>query len=641
MKKRAGNVILSFTNKQKIILVAICDICLCLISTWLSYYLRMGEFVNLQGPLLYIAFFSSLLLVGIFNSLGIYRVVSRYIGINYFHSVLFSLLFYGIVFSIPITIIGYGNIPRTLGLIQPLVLTTLVMISRLTVKYWLKHGIHSSISDPSSRNVMIYGAGKTGCDLAKALIGENELKFLGFLDDDKNLHGRKILSYYVYDPTNIEAFLKHTKIHLVLIAVPNISFRQIKKITSKFEKFEIEVKKIPRQADIAKGVVSITDFQELDIEDLLGRDPIPPDTELIGSHIMGKIVLVTGSGGSIGSEICRQVIRYNPSMLVLYEISEFALYTIVSELEGAIDKRFTQLISFLGSVTDEQRFSEAVELCKPDIIYHAAAYKHVPLVEKNIGEGVKNNIIGTYIASKVARDNGVKNFVLISTDKAVRPTNIMGATKRFAEIIVQNLALSPSSTIFSIVRFGNVLNSSGSVIPLFRKQISEGGPLTLTHKDITRFFMTIEEASQLVIQSGAIAEGGQVFLLDMGEPVKIEDLLIKLVHLSGLKILDPNTGVGDIAINVVGLRPGEKLYEELLIDGESIKTSHQKIWISREEIFVINDPNVIINKLLEHLKNGEYNLIKSQLSIIIKNYTPDTGNHDFIEELRTSKTDNI
>jgi FlaA1/EpsC-like NDP-sugar epimerase len=431
--------------------------------------------------------------------------------------------------------------------------------------------------------VIIYGAGSAGAKLAITLLGDDEFVPVAMVDDDLTLHKKLVKGLTVHSPTNIEAIIRNTKATRVLLAMPTASRWKRRAVLDYLAQFPVHVQTIPDVTDLISGNARVDDIREVDVEDLLGRDPVPPDLDLLSTAISGKRVMVTGAGGSIGAELCRQILRQEPKSLVLFEISEIALYEIEHELRDKAKHIGCELVSLLGSVHHRDRVREALETFKINTIYHAAAYKHVPIVEHNLLEGVHNNIFGTLHIAQAAVEAKVDNFILISTDKTVSPTNVMGATKRLAEIILQALQDKHDSIRFCMVRFGNVLESSGSVVPLFRKQIRDGGPVTVTHRDIIRYFMTIPEAAQLVIQAGGMAKGGDVFVLDMGEPVKIRDLAKRMIALTGCTVRDESNPDGDIEIQYTGLRPAEKLYEELLIGSNVSGTRHPRIMRAKED----------------------------------------------------------
>jgi FlaA1/EpsC-like NDP-sugar epimerase len=423
----------------------------------------------------------------------------------------------------------------------------------------------------------------------------------------------------------------------VLLAMPSLNRKRRNEILAEIRRAHVSVRTLPSMSDLAQGKVSISDLRELDIDDLLGRDPVSPNHILLGKSILDKVVLVTGAGGSIGSELCRQILIIGPQKLLLIEQSEFALYAIHQELEERLTERNVHLVPLLASVQDEERMHEIMSTWRPDTVYHAAAYKHVPLVEHNPAEGIKNNVLGTLKAAQAAARNGVADFVLISTDKAVRPTNIMGASKRMAEMVLQALAAASSGTKFAMVRFGNVLGSSGSVVPRFRQQIRDGGPITLTHPEITRYFMTIPEAAQLVIQAGAMAKGGDVFVLDMGQPVKIQDLARRMVELSGLEVRDEENPDGDIAIEVTGLRPGEKLYEELLIGDNPKATSHPRIMKAHEDFLAWGDLEQRLLALQAGLEANDVGVVRLMLKELVSGYEPSGDIVDWVHLAQLAK----
>ena len=547
-------------------------------------YLRLGEApqrVDIQ-PILPTALACAL---PIFLASGLYRVIFRYSSWPALAMVLRAVAISSIPFIAIVTMIGVPGVPRTIGIIHPLLLVLLISASRAIAHALLAQPYGEARREWRRARVLIYGAGSAGLQLLAGLKQTQEFSVVGFLDDDRMLIGQRLHGLPVHDPKNLEEIQKKLAVTDVLLALPNVTRARRAQIIAALQKLPVRVRTIPGMTDIALGKIALTDIRELDVNDLLGRCAVPPDSALLSCNVTGKTLLVTGAGGSIGSELCRQLIHLKPARLLLVENSEYALYAIhmelaarVRELSAAVD-----IVPALGSVTDRARMTALFEQYGPDGVFHAAAYKHVPMVESNPIEGLKNNVFGTLITAQVAIHAGVRNFVLISTDKAVRPTNIMGATKRLAEMALQALAAETTETCMAMVRFGNVLGSSGSVVPLFRRQIKEGGPVTITHPEVIRYFMTIPEAAQLVVQAGAMAEGGEVFVLDMGEPVKIIDLARNMIELSGLTVRDDARPDGDIELKIVGLRPGEKLYEELLIGEDPQTTSHSRILKANEK----------------------------------------------------------
>jgi len=500
-----------------------------------------------------------------------------------------------IIYSVPMVVIfsflGISGVPRTIGVIQPIVFFIMVGFSRVTARYLMVDVLGRKRFGGKIKRVLIYGAGSAGQQLASSMRSEPAMQLCGFVDDDKRLDGQRLDGDEVIWSGKLPQIIEKHGVTDILLALPKISRKKRRTIVSKIQEFRVHVQTLPNMKEIMDGKVSFNDIRELEIEDLLGREPVVPNALLMGRSIVGKKVLVTGAGGSIGSELCRQILEIGARQLILFELSEYSLYAIEKELRGAIAKNDNvdvEVIAVLGSVTDTVRLNEIFDQWKPDTVFHAAAYKHVPLVEANPFEGVRNNLLGTFEVVKAAFATKVGNFILISTDKAVRPTNVMGASKRGAEQVVQAFADMAGSgkagqTKFSMVRFGNVLGSSGSVVPLFRSQIETGGPLTVTHRDVTRYFMTIPEAAQLVIQACGMAKGGEVFLLDMGQPVRIAELAATMIRLCGLTVRDDDHPDGDIEIEEVGLRPGEKLYEELIIGDDSIETIHPRIMMAQED----------------------------------------------------------
>jgi FlaA1/EpsC-like NDP-sugar epimerase len=466
--------------------------------------------------------------------------------------------------------------------------------------------------------------------LVSAISNSNELEVVGFLDDNHRLHGHLLNGQPIYDPADLRSLASTVAISQVLLAMPGLSRGRRNEILAQIRKARIAVRTLPSVSDLLNGKVEVSDLRELDIDDLLGRESVLPNHGLLAMNVSGKVVMVTGAGGTIGSELCRQVINIGPSKLLMIEHSEFALYTIHQELEGRLNDGEVCLVPLLASVKDEDRMREIMSTWRPDTVYHAAAYKHVPLVEHNPAEGIKNNVFGTIRAALAAAESGVSNFVLISTDKAVRPTNVMGASKRLAEIALQALAVRHAGTKFSMVRFGNVLGSSGSVVPKFRQQIHEGGPVTLTHPEITRYFMTIAEASQLVIQAAAMESFGEVFVLDMGQPVRIVDLARRMIELSGLTVKDDQDPHGEIAIEVTGLRPGEKLYEELLIGENSEPTCHPRIMRAREEFIPWQELESRLEALEIAVNVSDVGVIQQLMLSLVSGYTPSDDIVDWV-----------
>ena len=589
-----------------------------------AYWTRLGKITSFDNHQIWLALSCTLVVTLIaFIKLGLYRAVLRYISFKALAMIATSAL----ISSISLVLFSFfidSFIPRTVPLIYFSYVFLLCGGVRMLVRYYI-----GLLLDKNNESVLIYGAGSNGQQLSVMLKHAYRYRIRGFIDDNTKLHGNYLLGNKIFSPKDISKLVQKYNIKVILLAIPSASRRERKAIIDSLIPLKIKVQTIPDMEEILQGNAKIDELREVKIEDLLGREPVLPNQELLQKNILNKTVMVTGAGGSIGSELCRQIILNKPNILILFEISEFSLYSIHQELLEIIKKNNLSTIihPILGNVQDIERLDRVLAHFNIDTIYHAAAYKHVPLVEYNIIEGIRNNIFGTYNVARCAAEHNVKSFVLISTDKAVRPTNTMGASKRMAELCLQALSeqLKDSQTCFSMVRFGNVLGSSGSVIPLFRKQILKGGPITVTHPDIIRYFMTIPEAAQLVIQAGAMAKGGDVFILDMGEPVRIVDLAKNLIQLSGLSVKDENSLKGDIEITYTGLRPGEKLYEELLIAGDNVqKTEHSRIMTAEEHYLPFDQLSSVLVQLEQACKNGDYMSIREILLNAPTGFNPTT-----------------
>jgi FlaA1/EpsC-like NDP-sugar epimerase len=604
-------------------IVALCvDISLCALTVWLAYYLRLGELVPLDGSALWAVGLSVGIALPLFIVSGLYRAIFRYSGWPALVTVAKAVATYGLIYASIFTAMGVPGVPRTIGIIQPILLLLFVGASRALARVWLGDHYQSILKQAGRPKVLIYGAGKTGRQLAAAMANSPEMQVAGFLDDDDRLHGHVLNGQPIYNPGDLAHWVSALGVSTVLLAMPSMGRKRRNEVLALMRNARVSVRTLPSVTDLAQGKVNVSDVRELDIDDLLGREPVSPNHILLSRNIAEKVVLVTGAGGSIGSELCRQILAVGPQALLLIEQSEFALYAIHQELEEKLADRPVRLVPLLASVQDGDRLHEIMATWKPDTVYHAAAYKHVPLVEHNPAEGIKNNVLGTLRVAEAAQNNGVTDFVLVSTDKAVRPTNIMGASKRLAEMVLQALAAAPSGTRFAMVRFGNVLGSSGSVVPRFRQQIRDGGPITLTHPDITRFFMTIPEAAQLVLQAGAMAKGGDVFVLDMGEPVRIMDLALRMIELSGLSVKTSEYPDGDIGIETTGLRPGEKLYEELLIGDNPMSTNHPGIMKASEEYIFWDALEPHIHALEAALQINDVGVVRQMMQNLVTGYIP-------------------
>ncbi len=613
-----NKVIVGWPRLLKQLIVMVLDVILAVLATWIAFTLRLDELHRPEGAQWLVYGCAPLLAVPLFIKFGLYRAIFRYTGQAALVTTGKAVAVYAVLLVSLLLWRQWPNVPRTLGILQPVIFLLLVGASRAFARFWLA-GLTASTARANGR-LLIFGAGAAGVQTAFALGGVTQYQLVGFLDDDPAKVGRSINGVAVFSAQNLPQLVQAESITDILLAMPGASRERRNQIIRSLDGLPVHVRSLPTIADLASGKVTVQDFHELDIEDLLGRAPVPPLTEILARDISGQVVLVTGAGGSIGGELTRQILQQQPRQLLLLDHNEFGLYAIHQELLALCSAQQLQveLIPLLGSVVNADRLLAVCKSYRPATIYHAAAYKHVPMVESNAGEGILNNVLGTLNVAHAAMQAGAHRFVLISTDKAVRPTNVMGASKRMAELVLQALAEEKSATSFSIVRFGNVLGSSGSVVPLFRKQLVAGGPLTVTHEEVTRYFMTIPEAAQLVLQAGAMGQGGDVFVLDMGEPVKIMDLARRMVQLAGLSVRDAEHPSGDIEIAVTGLRPGEKLYEELLIGDNPEPTDHPRIlkarepylpWTQlREELAVLeaaarlNDETAIKRFLLQHVQ---------------------------------------
>lgn len=622
------------------------DALLCAFTVWFAFGLRVDQWTPLVGNQWWVVLISIGLSFPIFISFGLYRAIFRYVGSAALISMARAFAIYTFLFFCIYTLIGMNGVPRSIGVIQPLLLFVGAAGSRYFMRIWLGDVSHPKKSHRTGQSIaLIYGAGSAGRQLAAALFANKDIKIKGYIDDDFRLQGNTINGVRVYSSENLLDLIKRLGVTTVLLAMPSLKQIRRNEIISSLYGCGVRVQTLPGMLDMAHGRIKVSDVHDLDMNDLLGREAVSPSVELLEKNIRNKVVLVTGAGGSIGSELCRQIIKFSPTSLVLLDSSEHALYLVYEELKkanfldhgdgGAIQSRTDipidliagvpiEIIPCLASVRDEDLIHKIFKTHLPETVFHAAAYKHVPLVEQNPAEGIRNNVFGTLNCAKASVDAKVSNFILISTDKAVRPTNVMGASKRIAELILQSMADTGSwgyhSTQFSIVRFGNVLGSSGSVAPLFSAQIKSGGPITLTHTEVTRYFMTIPEAAQLVIQSSAMATGGDVFVLDMGQPVRIFDLAVKMIHLSGLMVRDQLHPYGDIEIKVTGLRPGEKLYEELLIGDNPQPTAHPKIMKAHEEFLPWETLKTELDELKHSLEVHDGKLIREFLRRLVPSY---------------------
>jgi len=592
------NRLLTLDRFYKQIITLSFDVVILIFSLWLAFFLQSDDFISKHIITnWWLIIVVPIIAIPLFVKTGLYRSVLQYAGVKVITTSFQSIT----ITCIVVTFIHYygrgyfleinHTLPRSIIIMFWFVSNTFIITSR----FLLKGMIYSWDTSVNKRKqTLIYGAGNAGIQLVESLTKSMDYAPVAFIDDNKKKQGTIINYIQIFPFENLEKVIKKFDVKLILLAIPSASASKRVEILKKLSKFPLEVKVLPSVDNIVNGEVTIDSIKHVQVEDILGRDAVVPKESLLKKNIKGKNILITGAGGSIGSELCRQILNLGPKKIVLFENSEFNLYSIHQELSQ--NRKRSEIIPKLATVTNSHQINKVISENQINTIFHAAAYKHVPMVEMNISEGVYNNVVGTYNVAKSAIENKVENMLLISTDKAVRPTNVMGASKRFSELILQAFSDENSSTCFSMVRFGNVLDSTGSVVPLFREQIKKGGPVTVTHRDITRYFMSIPEAVQLVLQAGAMAKGGDVFVLDMGDPIKILDLAYRMIHLSGLKPIDTENPSGDIKIKFTGLRPGEKLYEELLIGDDVIQSEHPRIMQAREEKLTLD---IIEKKVLE------------------------------------------
>lgn len=626
--------ILNWPRARKQSVVVGLDVGLSFFSMWLAFTLRLDALHQPEGVEWLTYAISPLLAIPIFIKFGLYRAIFRFTGMAAILATGNAVAVYGIALCPFIwALYHWEGIPRSLIVLQPVIFLLLVSSSRTLGWHWL-----AGHSGGAARRLLIYGAGTAGAQTAAALSSADQYMLLGFIDDDLSKSGKSINGAPVFSSTEIQETIARLSITDVLLALPSVSRQRRNQIIKRLQPLLVRIRSLPSLADLASGRITVRDFQDLDIEDLLGREPVASDLEFLALGLMGQVVMVTGAGGSIGSELCRQIILQKPKELVLIDHSEFLLYRMHQELMQLVAacNLNIRIVPRLANVCNFERLHAICCAHRPAAIYHAAAYKHVPLVEENPGEGIINNVLGTLTMAHVAIEAEVDRFVLISTDKAVRPTNIMGGSKRIAEMILQSLAADVEypfdgasrrmagtnrrRTCFSMVRFGNVLGSSGSVVPLFRSQITNGGPLTVTHPEVTRYFMTIPEAAQLVLHAGAMAEEGDLFVLDMGSPIKIIDLAKRMIALSGHTVRDQESPNGDIQILFTGLRPGEKLHEELLIGENPLPTNHPRIIKAREDFMAWPEFIVHLQVLLGAARCGDMTSMQHAMRKLIPGF---------------------
>ncbi len=622
---------LKLERRHKQFLVAFFDVIAVEISLYLATALKLESFYVPLSQLNYFPIAAPLLALPIFWRFGLYNAVVRYIGLHALVAVVKAVVLYALLLMVWAAWVEVPTFSSSVVFVHSLLTLLAIGASRAIARRWLSLAQNSNSSKLPRKRAVIYGAGSAGVQLALALSQSREFLPIAFVDDDSKLHHKQIAGLTVYARDELDDLVNIQRASEVLLALPSSSRSERNSIISELVHLPVQVRTLPGVAHLAEGKVKTSDLRDVDIEDLLGRDPVPPKVELLEANIKSKAVMVTGAGGSIGSELCRQILAHKPTLLVLYELNEFALYSIEQDLLTIAPSAINVVIPILGSVTDPTKLNLVLKRFEIQTVFHAAAYKHVPMVEKNPCAGAYNNILGTWHTATAALHNGVETFVLISTDKAVRPTNTMGSTKRLAELVLQALdQVSSDCTRFVIVRFGNVLGSSGSVIPVFKEQIKNGGPVTVTDPRIIRYFMTIPEAAQLVIQAGAMGKGGDVFVLDMGDPVKILDMAIKMIHLSGLSVRDESNPSGDIEITFSGLRPGEKLYEELLIGDNVTETDHPRILRASEHMLSIDAVKSICDDITSACRANNSEALRLLLLNTVREFAPQCGNEDLL-----------
>lgn len=624
----ALSVVANLDRQTKKIIAFLADSIICFIAIWLAFSLRLGDWQLWNAPVRTVMLASFLVWPPLFFLFGVYRSIFRFAGSGTITELARAIVVFLLAMTAVFTVIGLPGVPRTIGILVPILFFLGLMISRIMVRYIISDLLGQRAFGGETKRVLIYGAGSAGQQLALSTRHYPGMFLLGFVDDDKRLRGQRLDGSPVFHSTELAAQVERLRVTDILLAVPSMSRSKRKKIVDDLEQLSVHVQTLPQIQDIVAGKVSIADLREVEVDDLLGRDAVVPNTLLMGRTIVGKTVMVTGAGGSIGSELCRQIMAIGPRKLILVEMTEYALYKIEQEIAESIRLgHFSgdiDVVPELINTAAKRPVLSLLETYRPDTVFHAAAYKHVPLLEHNPISGMGNNIISTRNLTDAAERSGVSHFILISTDKAVRPTNVMGASKRVCEQILQAKAKAGSKTRFTMVRFGNVLGSSGSVVPRFKEQIASGGPVTLTHKDIIRYFMTIPEAAQLVIQAGSMANGGEVFVLDMGKPVKIYDLARTLINLSGLTVRDEQNPDGDIAIEEIGLRPGEKLFEELLIGENPMPTKHARIMQAMEGHLPWSELSTALDAMEVHIHAGDRDQAVRLLRELVPEYQPES-----------------
>ena len=656
--------LLSLSRGQKRLIQVVMDLLLVWGALWLAFVVRLGDTKSIEpfGGHAWLFVLAPIIAIPLFVRLGMYRAVMRYFGNDALLAIAKAVSISALLLAL--AVYWYEAAPKVIprSMVFNYWLLSLLSIGglRLLMRQYFMGDWYSSNQpfkfsrkDDGLPRVAVYGAGAAGNQLVAALRLGRGMRAVAFIDDEPGIANRVIAGLRVYNAKHIQQMIDETGANEILLAIPSATRARRREVLELLEQYPLHVRSVPGFMDLASGRVTVDDVQEVDIADLLGRDAVPPQKALFERCIRDQVVMVTGAGGSIGSGVCRQIVSTGPTTLLLFEHSEFNLYSIHSELEQRIRRESlaVRLVPILGSIRNPQRLLDVMRSWAVNTVYHAAAYKHVPMVEHNIAEGVLNNVVGSTYTAQAAVRAGVEHFVLISTDKAVRPTNVMCSTKRLAEMVLQALSRESApvlfgdkeglhqvnKTRFTMVRFGNVLGSSGSVIPLFHEQIRRGGPVTVTHPNITRYFMTIPEAAQLVIQAGAMGQGGDVFVLDMGQPVKIAELAEKMIHLSGLSVCSEKNPYGDIAIEFSGLRPGEKLYEELLIGDDVIATEHPMIMRANEDHLSWDDFKAVLSELLQALEQDDYGCVRKLLRQTVSGYAPEGEIVDWIHQRRTKK----
>ncbi|GGB91790.1 nucleotide sugar epimerase/dehydratase WbpM [Novosphingobium endophyticum] len=615
-------------------LVFATDGLLCFCAAWIAFALRLGEWPTDAATTLTFASAAFAFWIPFAWFVGVYRNLIRYSGARALTRLCYACALLAAPLFVIFTLVRVDGVPRTLAALHPIVFFLLLMFSRLSMRFIVSDVLHAARGQTEERRrLLIYGAGRGGQQLGNSLRQEPHLVLVGYIDDDERLGGQQVDGIRVWHSSSLDRVVEERDVDEVLLAIPSARRSRRREIVAALQKSRVRVRMLPGIGQLIDGHVTTSDLRDVQVEDLLGRDPVAPNELLMGRSLVSKVVMVTGAGGSIGSELCRQIIRSRPRQLVLVEQSEYSLYAIDRELRELAEQDGcrVEIVPELADVADRDTVFRIFRRWQPESVYHAAAYKHVPLVESNPIAGLRNNIFSTLHCALAAEQVGVQRFILVSTDKAVRPTNVMGASKRICELVLQARALDQEKTLFTMVRFGNVLGSSGSVVPLFKSQIASGGPVTITHRDVTRYFMTIPEASQLVIQAGGMARGGEVFVLDMGQPVRIRDLAETMVRLSGLAVRDKASPDGDIEIVEVGLRPGEKLYEELLIGDNPAPTAHSRIMQAREATLPWPNLSANLENLEQALAKGDAHAALSVLRELVPEYQAPMGAQESVQ----------